>query len=92
MIVVADRSSAISTKQPTTSDQGVAISGNVSTHALDDLLGLDGGPPIPRRPADLVYILYTSGTTGPSKGVCYTNLSAGWLVEAAFEHARAALR
>jgi carnitine-CoA ligase len=50
----------------------------VPVHDLDELLTLDPAPPAPRTETDLVYILFTSGTTGPSKGVVHVNRSALW--------------
>lgn len=35
-------------------------------------------PRVPRSEADLLYVLYTSGTTGPAKGVMHGNRSALW--------------
>ncbi len=37
-----------------------------------------GASPIPLRPGDLAVILYTSGTTGPSKGVCCPHAQYFW--------------
>jgi carnitine-CoA ligase len=37
-----------------------------------------GGPPHPVEPADTFAILYTSGTTGPSKGVCCPHAQYFW--------------
>ena len=48
---------------------GLELPGRISFHDLGDLY-VDGEPPRPElRPRDTSVILYTSGTTGPSKGV-----------------------
>lgn len=48
------------------------------THGLADVLTSDRSPATPRGELDLVYIMYTSGTTGPSKGAMHSNRSALW--------------
>lgn len=47
-------------------------------HALPDWFTLPPAPRVPRDESDLVYILYTSGTTGPSKGATHCHRSALW--------------
>jgi len=47
-------------------------------HKLTDWFSLPPAPRVPREESDLVYILYTSGTTGPSKGVTHCHRSALW--------------
>ena len=48
------------------------------SHDFADALAHDPSPRVERAETDLVYIMYTSGTTGPSKGVMHVNRSALW--------------
>ncbi len=48
------------------------------TTTFDDLLAADPVPFTELAEDDLLYIMYTSGTTGPAKGVMHNNRSALW--------------
>jgi crotonobetaine/carnitine-CoA ligase len=49
---------------------------------LDELLDGDPVGRVPRAEDDLVYVMYTSGTTGPAKGAMHVNRSALWNAKA----------
>ena len=54
---------------------------DLPVHGLDELLADDPGPMCRRAEQDLAHILYTSGTTGASKGVMCSHRSYGWLLQ-----------
>jgi carnitine-CoA ligase len=60
---------------------GDEVPPGVVGHAFADSRADDPAPLVPRDPVDLVYVMYTSGTTGGSKGVMHTNRSALWYVQ-----------
>jgi crotonobetaine/carnitine-CoA ligase len=47
-------------------------------HEFADALTAASATLVPRTETDLTYIMYTSGTTGPSKGVVHNNRSSIW--------------
>lgn len=52
----------------------------VTAHRLAELRAGDPVPRTPRTEQDLLYVMYTSGTTGPSKGAMLSNRGALWNV------------
>lgn len=59
---------------------GAAPAG-MSVHPLDELLAATAlAGPVDRAESDLLYVMFTSGTTGPSKGAMLANRSAMWNV------------
>jgi crotonobetaine/carnitine-CoA ligase len=69
---------------------GDAVSGDGATsprptHHLDDLLAHSPAGLVRREETDLVYVLFTSGTTGTSKGVMHVNRSALWCARATID-------
>jgi crotonobetaine/carnitine-CoA ligase len=50
----------------------------LATHDFAATLDTDPAPLVPRSETDLTYIMYTSGTTGPSKGAVHNNRSSIW--------------
>ncbi len=60
------------------SEPSSSAPGGVDLHSLAELEAHDPIAPVPRTERDLAYILYTSGTTGPSKGVMHAGGSALW--------------
>jgi crotonobetaine/carnitine-CoA ligase len=57
------------------------VTAALPVHPLDALLAANPLPRVARDENDLTYVLYTSGTTGPSKGVMHSGRSALWTAQ-----------
>jgi carnitine-CoA ligase len=57
-------------------DDDSPVPDGVARHRFDSFRELDPAPRVPRSEEDLLFVLYTSGTTGPSKGAMHSNRSA----------------
>ncbi len=54
------------------------VPAGLADHSFADALAHDPAPLVPRTERDVTYIMYTSGTTGPSKGAIHNNRSSIW--------------
>lgn len=59
-------------------DGDVELPSGMTGHEFKDAQSMSPLARVARSERDLLYVLYTSGTTGPSKGVMHCNRSALW--------------
>lgn len=58
----------------------IVVNGAGADHTIDfsDVAAEDPCSPVPRTERDIAYVMYTSGTTGPSKGAVLPHRTALW--------------